>query len=191
MAKHNKYNLKNTSAQELARVAGAYAAESWGDVNSQVKMRGRNLWWFNCSGHGGFVALVGFGSEIAVPVDRKSELEWGNGAKLYAFEEDCDWAVPLYFNEDAVDWALAKEVFGSKMDKPTLMTYIVKAIADYNGDLVKKEHLFWSRWYLESQLEEAMGESSEDGNGNWRQLSIQWIEKRIAKLNMLERCGTE
>ena len=83
---------------EDVRAAGR---EMWGGVNSVTPTKGvSGVYFVDTAGHGGYIvalearplpdALAGWSKIVTAPMSRQ---------RFAAFEEDCDWAVLLYFDE--------------------------------------------------------------------------------------------
>jgi len=90
---------------EIVRVARGVCADYWGTAQTQEKVRGMNMWLFTTAGHGGFVvAKYMDDNSIVIPDDyepsKTATMPGGRKFAWYAFEEDCDYAIPLYFNPD-------------------------------------------------------------------------------------------
>ena len=73
----------------------------WGHVNSATPTKGvPGVYFVDTAGHGGYIvaleehplpaALAAWGTVVTAP---------GSDRRFAAFEEDCDWAVLLYFDE--------------------------------------------------------------------------------------------
>ena len=89
-----------TDQQMLADVRAA-GREMWGQVDGATPVVGvPGVYFVSTSGHGGYVvdledhplpdALTGWDVIVTIP---------GSGSRLAAFEEDCDYAALLYFDE--------------------------------------------------------------------------------------------
>lgn len=91
---------------DAAKVARRLAAQKWGEVCTQRKAA-PGIWWFSCSGHGGYIVDTDVHPEAAVICGkdytdtvyaRYSTAHWDgrywpSEQHFACFEEDADWAV--------------------------------------------------------------------------------------------------
>ena len=91
---------------DAAKVARRLASQKWGEVCTQRKAA-PGIWWFSCSGHGGYIvdtdvhpeAAVICGKDYTDTVYARYSTKhwdgrfWPSEQHFACFEEDCDWAV--------------------------------------------------------------------------------------------------
>lgn len=86
--------------------ARSVARNLWGEITDEHRLRTAALpgpaWWFSCSGHGGYVLVAP--PQAVAPFFRRfaedgspvwSDADRWPSVGVYAFEEDCNWAVFL------------------------------------------------------------------------------------------------
>lgn len=113
--------LKSLNVDDILRDKANYVARKeareWGTINSQRKVKGVPfpVWWFDCAGHGGYIAVVKDSDVAQYPFLQKwtpAQTYLAAGITLfhvYVFEEDCAWAVlesfvPEIFDDGYRNW---------------------------------------------------------------------------------------
>ena len=183
-----KISIRKSDAVKIARsVANAEKYMGWGEIACQKKMPGQNIWWFSCSGHGGYVAVLMPGDGITVPVGYEPIMTGSYGLKVYAFEEDCDWAILDYFNESVFAWSLAS-VAAKSYDRQKMFDDVLNTMINWHPEFVKQEHVDIAEQIYRNaiseyskQLEDARVKG-EDGGIKWTTRMLEEKQKYMGKL---------
>lgn len=162
---------------------------SWGDVNQSSKIRGRNIWWFSCSGHGGYIVIKTDGDGIIIPEGYVHEMGFSNGVKVYAFEEDCAWAVLEYYNPDIALLSYTKR----KKDNPNYlktfeehMESVVETVISWSQIYVKPEHKEQAKAHLIKRIAE-LDEWYKMADEDHKEYALNNMEYEVTKLEKV--CG--
>jgi hypothetical protein len=147
---------------ELVRIARLIAGSDklgmgWGDINNQDKIRGKNVWYFSCAGHGGYVAFVVAckKNNPIIPEGYNETYSWDDGAiKAYVFEEDCDWAVLEHYNRDIMLWSMTQRT--RKLTETEMEYSVVRGMIPYNEKYIKPEYELVVKWMKEDNAKKCM-----------------------------------
>ena len=127
--KKRSLNLRFCNGEILPKEALKWAraiAREWGEINAQAKVKAEGLpgpvWWFSCSGHGGYIMVApetrvppvlrrfacdGVGVQTSEWVQRYGERY--SYTTVYRFEEDCDWAVFVAVFPQVAKWEIISQ----------------------------------------------------------------------------------
>lgn len=103
-----------------ANTARRLASQRWGEVNAQKKVMS-GVWWFSCSGHGGYVVDLcehpGFAMHYSFVETRLNSGQGYTDEQHYAIlEEDCNAVMFDYLYYDYLEISKKRLSSGSKED---------------------------------------------------------------------------
>jgi len=158
-----KLTPKKGQFEKLAKYAAGSRLYGWGSINSQEKIRGRNVWYFSCSGHGGYVVIKTDGDGVIIPEGfgvtfEFDDMNYDDGrvaVQVYQFEEDCDWAILEYYNPFVFEWSYkVRKAEGSARTRGEMWESVLRTVAAWSPELIKDEDAEWAREYLTQQKNE-------------------------------------
>lgn len=129
-------------------IARRLASQTWGTVQQQQKIA-EGFWSFSTAGHGGYVAdtnvyplLKPYQQTVLTHI--KSGKYYPHEQHFAPFEEDCDWAIPLYLYPQLAEAEYKKGTWTKEFytKYTTLVDYInnsvIPTIQRYHPEIYKK-----------------------------------------------------